>query len=280
MAEILDLANNKLSGAIPQQVIGLPSLSKLLNLSSNSFTGSLPMEVGNLKTLGKLDVSNNLLSGEIPTTLGKCESLEVLHLQGNFFQGHIPPSMIGLKAIEELYLSRNNLSGEIPKFLEGFVLLNKLDISFNEFWGAVPTGGAFKNTSVVSITGNARLCGGIAELQLPKCKSPKGGSSHRLKLIIPLVLSGLALLGIAMAIYYFFLCSSRNKRKEIQLSTLANSVMQVSYATLLKATDGFSSANMIGAGSFGSVYRGILESDDKAQLDAIKADPCLGNGVK
>ncbi|VVA40459.1 PREDICTED: probable LRR receptor [Prunus dulcis] len=277
---LLDLSNNKLSGAIPQQVIGLPSLSKLLNLSRNHFTGSLPMEVGKMKSLGVLDISNNMLSGELPSSLGSCESLEVLHLQGNFFKGSIPSSMIGLKAIEELDLSRNNLSGEIPKFLGGFVFLKKLDLSFNEFWGAVPTGGgAFKNASAISITGNTKLCGGIADLQLPKCKSRKGGLSRSLKLIIPLVLSGVALLGIVMVMSYFFLCSSRRKRKEIPLSTLANHFLQVSYANLLRATDEFSSANLIGAGSFGSVYKGILDDNDKHQLVAVKVFNLLRHGA-
>ncbi|XP_021833183.1 probable LRR receptor-like serine/threonine-protein kinase At3g47570 [Prunus avium] len=277
---LLDLSNNKLSGAIPQQVIGLPSLSKLLNLSRNHFTGSLPMEVGKLKSLGELDVSNNMLSGELPSSLGSCESLEVLQLQDNFFKGSIPSSMIGLKAIEELDLSHNKLSGEIPKFLEGFVLLKKLDLSFNEFWGAVPTGGggAFKNASAISITGNTKLCGGIADLQLPKCKPQKGGSSRSLKLIISLVLSGVALLVIVMVMSYFFLCSSRRKRKEIPLSTLANNFLQVSYATLLRATDEFSSANLIGAGSFGSVYKGILDDNDKHQLVAVKVFNLLRHG--
>ncbi|XP_034197190.1 probable LRR receptor-like serine/threonine-protein kinase At3g47570 [Prunus dulcis] len=277
---LLDLSNNKLSGAIPQQVIGLPSLSVLLNLSMNNLTGSLPMEVGKLKSLGVLDVSNNMLSGELPSSLGSCESLEVLYLQGNFFKGPIPSSMIGLKAIGELDLSRNNLSGEIPKFLGGFVFLKKLDLSFNEFWGAVPTGGgAFKNASAISITGNTKLCGGIADLQLPKCKSRKGGLSRSLKLIIPLVLSGVALLGIVMVMSYFFLCSSRRKRKEIPLSTLANHFLQVSYATLLRATDEFSSANLIGAGSFGSAYKGILDDNDKHQLVAVKVFNLLRHGA-
>ncbi|XP_058088743.1 probable LRR receptor-like serine/threonine-protein kinase At3g47570 [Magnolia sinica] len=40
---------------------------------------------------------------------------------------------------------------------------------------------------------------------------------------------------------------------------MENQWLQVSYADLLQATDGFSSANLIGVGSFGSVYKGILE---------------------
>ena len=38
-------------------------------------------------------------------------------------------------------------------------------------------------------------------------------------------------------------------------------LQNVSYESLLKATGGFSSANLIGAGSFGSVYKGILDPD-------------------
>ncbi|PRQ58178.1 putative protein kinase RLK-Pelle-LRR-XII-1 family [Rosa chinensis] len=49
--------------------------------------------------------------------------------------------------------------------------------------------------------------------------------------------------------------------KEIELSTLGNSMLQVSYASLLNATDGFSSTNLISIGAFGSMYKGILTDD-------------------
>ncbi|XP_008223897.1 PREDICTED: probable LRR receptor-like serine/threonine-protein kinase At3g47570 [Prunus mume] len=279
--QTLDLSYNNLSGAIPPQVLGLSSLSIYLNLSANRFTGSLPTEVGKLKSLGELDISDNMLTGELPSSLDGCESLEVLHLQGNFFQGPIPSSLKALRAIRDLDISRNNFSGEIPQFFEGFIFLRNLNISFNDFLGVVPIDGVFKNATWISIVGNIRLCGGVADLQLPKCKTQKGGSSHSLKLIVCLVL-GLALLGISMVCSYFFLCSSRKKRKEVSRTTLENPVLQVSYSTLLKATDGFSSANLIGVGSFGSIYKGVLDDDDGKtdhQLVAVKVFNLLRPGA-
>ncbi|KAM1115513.1 hypothetical protein TB2_038088 [Malus domestica] len=279
--QFLSLADNRLNGTIPKQVFRLSSLSIFLDLSNNLFTGSLPLEVGNFHSLSELYISDNMLSGELPSSLGGCESLEVLHLQGNFFNGSLPLSMSSVRAIQDLDLSRNNFSGEIPNFLEGFRILNNLNLSFNQFWGVVPTGGVFKNASAISVVGNSNLCSPVANLKLPKCKSKetkKRRLSCSLKLILPLVF-GLTLLGIVMVFSYFFLCLSRKKRKEISLSTLGNTILQVSYATLLKATDGFSDANLIGAGSFGSVHKGVLDDDDKAQLVAVKVFNLLRLGA-
>ncbi|CAN6559553.1 unnamed protein product [Malus baccata var. baccata] len=281
--QAFDLSYNNLSGTIPPKVFTLSSLSIYLNLSANHFTGFLPMEVGQMISLGELDISDNMLTGELPSSLGNCESLEVLHLQGNLFKGSIPSSMAALRAIRDLDLSRNNLSGEIPQFFDGFVFLMNLNLSFNEFWGSVPTEGVFKNATSISIVGNTGLCGGIANLQLPKCNSKgstKGGSSRNLKLIIPLV-SGLAFLGIAMALSYFFLCSPRKNIEETPVRTLTNTFLQVSYNTLQQATGGFSSTNLIGVGGFGSVYKAVLtDEDDKTdQLVAVKVFDLLRHGA-
>ncbi|KAJ8629207.1 hypothetical protein MRB53_022530 [Persea americana] len=40
---------------------------------------------------------------------------------------------------------------------------------------------------------------------------------------------------------------------------LEKQLMKISYGDLCKATDGFSSANLIGVGSYGSVYKGYLD---------------------
>ncbi|XP_022732399.1 probable LRR receptor-like serine/threonine-protein kinase At3g47570 isoform X5 [Durio zibethinus] len=44
----------------------------------------------------------------------------------------------------------------------------------------------------------------------------------------------------------------------------------VSFQELLKATDGFASANLIGEGCFGRVYRGILDQNQQRNVIAVK----------
>jgi serine/threonine protein kinase len=46
--------------------------------------------------------------------------------------------------------------------------------------------------------------------------------------------------------------------------------MRVSYVELANATDGFSSENLIGAGSFGSVYKGRMRSSGQHVVVAVK----------
>ncbi|KAB1209696.1 LRR receptor-like serine/threonine-protein kinase EFR [Morella rubra] len=161
----------------------------------------------------------------------------------NSFEGPIPSSLETLRGIELLDLSNNNLSGAVPKFLENFKFLQLLNLSYNHFEGEVPTQGVFKNTSATSIKGNSELCGGMPEFQLPKCEYKKSKKRPKLTLALKLTISALSgLLGIALI---------------------------VSFLLSLKATDGFSSTNLIGEGSFGSVYKGILH-DHGALLVAVK----------
>ncbi|XP_024038353.1 probable LRR receptor-like serine/threonine-protein kinase At3g47570 [Citrus clementina] len=262
LAEFRSLKNN-LSGAIPSEVIGLSSLSRWLDLSHNHLTGPIPLAAGNLKSIPHLDLSKNKLSGEIPSSLGSCVGLEYLNLSINSFHGPIHPGLSSLKSLEGLDLFQNNFSGKIPKFLDTFPFLQSLNLSYNNLDGDVPRKGIFKNASAISVAGNEKLCGGISELKLPPCtpsESKKRQKSNGFKLMIPL-LSGLVGLVLVMSL----LIIDRLRRKRTVTSSESSSrkdlLLNVSYESLLKATRGFSSANLIGTGSFGSVYKGILDPD-------------------
>ncbi|XP_040995308.1 probable LRR receptor-like serine/threonine-protein kinase At3g47570 [Juglans microcarpa x Juglans regia] len=273
----LDLSRNNLNGSIPPQIFGLTSLSIGLALSENRLTGPLPMEVGNLKNLGELHINGNMLSGEIPSSLGSCIKLYILYMGRNFFQGIIPPSFGSLRGLQKLNLSRNNLSGKIPTLLVDMNSLQILDISYNNFEGSVPTNGVFKNSSLALVAGNVQLCGGTPEMQLPKCNFKELGNT-KLTLTWKLIISTvLGLLGLTSVVYFLFFSWLRKKRRVSISSSSRNWLLNISYQSLLKATDGFSSTNLLGVGGFGSVYKGVL--DEGGTIIAVKVLNLLLHGA-
>ncbi|XP_058181810.1 putative receptor-like protein kinase At3g47110 [Rhododendron vialii] len=257
----LDLSYNFLTGPIPKTV-GLFSTLTFMYLAHNAFIGVLPLEIEKLNNLQELDVSENKLSGHIPNTLGNCLKLEGLFLEGNTFQGSIPPSFSSLRGIQRLDLSRNNLCGQIPEDLAALVLLKNLNLSFDNLAGEVPLQGVFGNLSTISLIGNKGLCGGIAEMRLPACPMSKKKRNRFVKIIVPIACVILCL--SLVVLFVVFLKKREQKNKSLTQPVIGDDYLRVSYDQLVKATSGFSPSNLIGAGSFGTVYKGILHEGDKA----------------
>ncbi|GJW67608.1 leucine-rich repeat protein [Tanacetum coccineum] len=255
----LNLRNNRLSGKIPNQLLQLPSLNYFLDLSYNSLSGSIPSEIKGLKMLSELYLSYNNLSGTVTSSLGECIGLTVLNLSGNIFQGIIPSSFISLRGLGVFDISQNNLSGKIPQFLDKWNSLEFLNLSFNDFEGEVPVVGVFANASLFSVMGNNKLCGGLVTLELPKCKE-KGSKKKRSPIYILFVIVIAPTFLIVLCCVYI-LCKKKSNSQPSQ-SAGNERFLKVSYNELLKATDGFSIANLIGEGGFSSVYKGILDCDD------------------
>lgn len=202
-----------------------------------------------MTNLVDLDLSNNRLSGLVPGSISSCISLQRLLLGRNSFHGEIPQGLSPLKGLQDLDLSRNNFSGPIPSFL-GELRLVQLNLSFNELQGPVPIEGVFQNVSAVSLEENTELCGGISELKLPPCPStnPKKKNSHiPLKIIVPVSVSGAILIGIVAVSYIFIQCKTKS-RNNLHTTSLESQFQRLSYADLLRATDGFSEANLVGSG--------------------------------
>ncbi|XP_057488821.1 putative receptor-like protein kinase At3g47110 [Actinidia eriantha] len=265
----LNLINNKLSGNIPSSlgnlsllnelILGINDLQgsipsslgecenlQLLFLSQNNLSGTIPKEVVAISSLSiYLHLSQNQMSGSLPVEVGNLINLGSLDVSGNLLSGEIPstlgscghvPSSLGfLRGIRELDLSNNNLSGEIPEYLEGFDSLQKLNLSFNNFEGAIPTKGVFSNSSRVSVVGNR--------------------------------------LGLVVCTLY--ICWFRKTTKDNSSADSENSLFRVTYQSLLQATNGFSSSNLIGAGSFGSAYKGVLDG----RIVAVKVLNLLRQGA-
>ncbi|XP_015579440.1 probable LRR receptor-like serine/threonine-protein kinase At3g47570 isoform X2 [Ricinus communis] len=252
----LDLSHNSLTGSIPKQVIGLSSLSVSLSLAGNALSGHIPSEVGLLHNLAKLDLSNNRLSGMIPNSICKCSSLEQLYLQGNSFEGQIPQDLNALQGLQQLDISQNNFSGLIPESLADLNRLYYLNLSFNQLHGEVPEHGVFLSGSAVSLSRNNGLCGGIAEMKIHSCLSPnfnKNNISLAMKVTIPLV-------AVVVFVVFFLTCWYKKRNmKNIFVPSVDRQYRRISYEQLLESTNGFSKANIIGIGGFGSVYKGTLQ---------------------
>ncbi|PWA91397.1 protein kinase domain-containing protein [Artemisia annua] len=257
----LDLEENRLIGFIPREIFQLTSLSISLNLGSNQLSGPIPTNVGNLQGLTEIIVANNRLSGELPSGLGSCSSLQNLNVSHNFFSGSLPTSLGSLRGLENLDVSSNNFTGEIPSYLKE-IPLERLNISFNNFDGEVPRTGVFANASAVSIVGNSRLCGGVPEFRLPKCKNTKSDKGLSLAVILVICIVSV-LIFVAATVLLFFVCYRRKRVVEDDPpeSVSGESLVQVSYEMLYKATDGFATKNFIGEGSFSSVYKGCPDAD-------------------
>jgi hypothetical protein len=200
---LLSLSNNILSGPILETLGNLTQLTKLflsgffistlsiyMNLSHNSLLGALPSEVGNLKNLNEIDFSNNMISSEVPDSISDCQSLVYLSLSRNTIQGKIPVSLGTIRGLFRLDLSYNNLSGTILETLATLTGISSLNLMFNKLQGRVPTNGVFQNATVVFITGNDGLCGGIPQLKLPPCSNHSTKKSHKKIAMILSICSG------------------------------------------------------------------------------------------
>ncbi|OEL27670.1 putative LRR receptor-like serine/threonine-protein kinase [Dichanthelium oligosanthes] len=262
--EQIILSNNNIQGSISSRFALLPNLSTLF-LPSNKLTGTIPTLLGSCKSLTWLNLQNNSLRGgippgEIPSTLGGCVLLDPLHLEANFLNGSIPRSFISLRGINKMDLSQNNMSGEIPEFFRSFSSLQILNLSFNDFEGPVHQGGVFANSSAVFIKGNKMLCANSPMLQVPLCTASaprRKKTSYIVAVVVPLTtIAIVAMACIAVTIL--------KKQKETNQPT-NQSFKQFkifSYDDIFKATDGFSSACLVGSGRFGLVYRGQFDFEE------------------
>ncbi|PQP93875.1 putative LRR receptor-like serine/threonine-protein kinase [Prunus yedoensis var. nudiflora] len=254
---LLAVELNYLSGTVPD---GIGKLQKLveLYLGSNKFSGPIPSSLGNLTSLTRLYMGDNRLEESIPPTLGKCQSILDLDLSINNLTGTIPRELLGISSLS-IYLGvhDNSLTGSLPSEISDLVNLVELDVSRNKLSGEIPT-----------TLGNCIM---LVHLHLEGCvvasqnyvymPAPSKSliSSQRLlalKVVIPVACA----LAFIIALSCFVV--ARSKLKKSRGGPVASHSYEggksISYLELVQSTDGFSVDNLIGTGSFGSVYKGVL----------------------
>ncbi|KAL1101683.1 hypothetical protein V6Z11_D05G313100 [Gossypium hirsutum] len=257
---MVDLSSNKFHSSIPLSFWSLKDILEV-NLSSNHFNGSLPFEIKKLKVITNLDLSRNFFSSDIPPTFESLQDLQVLLLSHNRLCP-IPESLGDMLSLKVLDISKNNISGVIPKSLEILSYLKIFDVFFNKLEGEIPNSGCFVNFTAKSFMNNYALCGS-PRLQVQPCKNkiPRQNNKalmHALKYIFPVF--GSIIIVVALIIVYK---KWKNKSTDWR---------RISYYQLSKATSGFDDNNLLGSGSFGSVYKGILAEGTEFAVKVFNLD--------
>ncbi|GLJ09753.1 hypothetical protein SUGI_0115250 [Cryptomeria japonica] len=262
---LLYISYSNISGNIPNSLAQLQQIRELY-LDANKLTGTIPsgLELSKMDKVQSIDISENQLTGYIPGTIGGCVALEYLNFSFNKLQGPIPDSLEELQDLKVLDFSSNNLSGRIPLTLEKLKALQHLNLSINKLSGEVPKDGVFKRLNATSFTANLGLCG--PWVMLPPCSSPKHKSFRHLKsVLIPI---GTAVFVICCVVI-FFLWRSYCKTPSTTLKPFEVGPQKISFEELLTATDGFNEANLLGVGSFGKVFRGVLKDGTMVAIKVL-----------
>ncbi|PHU18812.1 hypothetical protein BC332_09963 [Capsicum chinense] len=202
----------------------------------------------------------NQFSDGIPREIGGLETLVQLSLRHNNLQGTIPDSMRNMVGLEFQDLSHNNISGNIPKSLEKLQNLKYFNFSVNILYGEIPSGGPFKNLSSQFFIYNEALCGS-SRFSVPPCPTSSKHRSNRKKLLVLFLFLGITLVVVPSTFIFFWIRYRKGTRVLQQADSLSSITSErISYYELIQATDALSESNLIGSGSFGSVYKGVLRS--------------------
>ncbi|KAJ6817156.1 pentatricopeptide repeat-containing protein [Iris pallida] len=288
--QILSLAANGLFSSIPDSLWSLSGLL-VLDLSGNTLDGSLPQQMGNLKFLDRLDLSKNRFSGNISSVLGNLQMITYLDLSKNSFDGEIPSSLDRLVInVQYMNLSYNRISCTIPKSFTNLGKLYSLDLSFNKLQGPIPEGGVFSNSSIVSLQGNPALCGAL-KLGFSPCPPPSNSKSnlHLLKYILPPIVLVVLLLSCFCTRLIFLRWGKKLKLPSEDASW--NTIRVISYRELVRATNNFNEANLVGRGSFSSVFKAYLDdglitavkvmnSENQSALRSFDAEYCALSKIR
>ncbi|CAH8334705.1 unnamed protein product [Eruca vesicaria subsp. sativa] len=278
--QIFGTGGSRLRGVIPAWLIKLKSV-ELMDLSQNQLEGSIPGWLGTLPNLFYLDLSSNFLTGELPKELFQLSALRSQNVYDATERSYLElPVFVSPNNITSnqqynqisslppaIYVNKNNLNGTIP------VEIGQLKVLL------------------------------VLELQIPTqpASTEMNKEKVNIKLIVGVVIGIFFAIGLIMVMFALWVMVKKrvnpgdSELAELEISSHASysevptdSEKDISLVLLfgnsrydgkdltifelLKATDNFSQANIIGCGGFGLVYKATLDNGTKLAVKKLTGD--------
>lgn len=298
----LDISNNSFIEEIPKSITGLESLI-FRNISLEEPPLDFPFFLKrNVSARGlqynqvwsfppTLDLGHNNLSGPIWPEFGKLKKLHILDLKFNNLSGPIPSNLSEMTSLEVLDLSHNSLTGTIPPSLQNLSFLSKFSVADNHLTGEIPSGGQFQTFPNSSFEGND-ICFTLCHTSTDQVPSVSTSKSRKTGTIIGMAIGiafGTTFLLLLMCIILLRAHSGREVDPEKEadahdkdLEELGSKLVvlfrnmednkELSPDDVLKSTNNFDQANIIGCGGFGLVYRATLPDGRKVAIKRLSGD--------
>ncbi|KVH99913.1 leucine-rich repeat receptor-like protein kinase PXC1 [Cynara cardunculus var. scolymus] len=295
---ILDLRHNRLNGSL------LPLANctnlKLLYLPGNDLSGSIPTELSSLTRLLRVDLSDNNLRGPIPDGISNLTRLLTLRLENNEISGEIPQSLSSLSQIKQLNLSNNELYGHLPENIAQ--KFGDESFSGNKgLCGSSPLPACSAATPPPTVESNPSSL--PTTTIIDETKKPTHKGLHPGVIVAIVIANSVMLLVIASFLIAYY-CGKRSTSSNSKLgSEIGKSRSSYGSESRVYANNGGgggdsdgnnklvffdkkkkfeledllrASAEMLGKGGLGTVYRAVL--DDGCTVVAVKrlkdANPC------
>ncbi|XP_061355187.1 probable inactive receptor kinase At4g23740 [Gastrolobium bilobum] len=283
----LQLPRTGLSGPIPPNTLSRLLALQTVSLTSNSITGSFPSGFSEMKNLTYLYLQFNNFSGPLPSDFSVWHNLTVANLSNNSFNGSIPSSVSNLTHLTSLVLSSNSLSGEIPDL--NIPSLQELNLANNNLSGVVPK--SLQRFPSWAFSGN-NLTSTYAlppafPFQPPNAHPKRKTKGLREPALLGIIIGG-CVLGFAVMAFFVIVCCYKkggedgqpvkfqkkevSRKKEVSESREKNKIVFFEGCNLAFDLEDLlrASAEVLGKGTFGTVYKAALEEATTVAVKRLK----------